>query len=80
MNDTTTRARHRAPWSITTTTLEAIARSLAPSAGASSDLVVRHLNETVALHGRHAAKPTPTSRVLNLAAFRSMHSDVQVTR
>lgn len=77
---TKTSARHRAPMTFETSMLEAVARSLAPFPGADSDLVIRHLDAVATLHGRHAAEPTPTSRVLNLAAFRVLHTDIEVTR
>jgi len=73
-------AKHVAPMSFTTSMLEAIARQIAPSPGSQSDLVIRHLDTTATLHGRHTAEPTPTGRVRNLVAFRSLHSEIEVTR
>lgn len=74
------RARHRAPMTFEASMLEAVARSLSPFPNASLALLVEHLNEVLPLHGRHTATPTVSGRVKNIAAFRVLHTEIEVTR
>lgn len=71
----TTTARHRAPMSLITMHLEAMARAAAPQPDAPLTAVVLHLNAAhEQMAGRHAKPLTPVTRVRNVAALREMRA------
>ena len=67
------RSQRVAPMTVTTMTLEATARALAPQPDSPATAIVLHLNTThAAASGRHAAPLTRHTRGLNLTALREM--------
>lgn len=78
---TRSRPAHRAPWSVTNAARESAARALAPQPGSSAATVIRSIDEAhrTGMVGRHAEDPV-VSLVRNLVAFRSLTSDIEVTR
>jgi len=75
------RSQRVAPMTVTTMTLEATARALAPQPDSPLQSIVLHLNAThEQMAGRHAAPMAPLTRILNTAALRALQSDLEVTR